>query len=91
MQKYPTAEDKATTEFDLNNNLMQPAPLSTTDQIILDKPFLLVNEKEIRLKWVNGWVSLIWIEIVPLNAPPEKGGPTTYLANNSKMGANCFK
>lgn len=26
-----------------------------------------------------------------MNAPAEKGGPTTYLANNSKIGANCFK
>lgn len=50
LQKYPTPEDKAKMVFNLNNDLMQPEPLSTTDQIILDKPFLLVNEKEIRLR-----------------------------------------
>jgi len=76
MQKFPTSDDKAKMLFNLNNELMEPAPLSTTDQIILDKPFLLVNEKEIRLQWVEGWVSIIWIEIVPLNSPPEKGGQT---------------
>lgn len=78
-------------KFTLNNELQEPTPLAVHDQLILDKPFVLVNESEIRLKWVEGYVSLIWIEIVPLNAPPENAGQTVEYSSRSKVGANCFK
>ena len=78
-------------KFTLNNELQEPTPLVVHDQLILDKPFVLVNESEIRLKWVEGYVSLIWIEIVPLNAPPENAGQTVEYSSRSKVGANCFK
>jgi len=60
----------------LNDELVEPPLLAINEQIILDKPFVLVNEGEIRLSFVEGYVSLVWIEIVPLNAPPEKSGQT---------------
>jgi len=75
--------------FYLNKEKLE-AELAITDQLILDKPFVMVNENELRLKWIEGYVSLIWIEIIPINSPPERfGSHTVYYESKSLVGSNC--
>jgi len=61
------------------------------DEIVIDNPNLGVSNREIRLTWIKGDVSLISLSIIAQNPKKEIGGPRVEISRNSWIGPSCFE
>lgn len=83
--------EKQPMDFDINEVKVSTAPMGVQDEIVHDKPNIAVKNKEIRLKWVAGVVSLISLEIIPQAEEEDTGAVRKQVAPNTFKGGDCLK
>lgn len=84
------ALDKNTISLKINGEVHVNKNMSLDDEVTIDQPNLSVSKREIRVTWIAGIINMSEIEITPINAPIEHGGPRTEIGRNTFIGSSCF-
>lgn len=88
LQKF---KDKVPMDFMINETEVTTAPMSIKDEIIHDKPNQNVKNGEIRLKWLKGIVSIVEVDIMPVQEAADPGAVRITVAPNTFKGGDCLK
>lgn len=84
-------KEKVRMDFMLNEIEVKTDPMNIKDEIIHDKPNVIVKSGEVRLKWVAGVVSLISVELTPIQDAADPGAVKKTIAPNTFKGGDCLK
>jgi len=83
--------DKVPMDFKINEVEVQTPPMGLKDEIIHDKPNIVVKSNEIRLTWVKGVVSIVSVFVIPQEPEKDHGAVKKTVAPNTFKGGDCLK
>jgi len=78
-------------DFMMNDTEVKTEPMGLPDEMIHDKPNFSVTKQELRLKWKEGVVSLVLVELVPMPGDADNGAVKTEVEPNNFIGGDCMK
>jgi len=78
-------------DFKINELDVNTPPMGLKDEIVHDKPNIIVKSNEIRLKWVKGVVSIVSVFIIPQEPDKDPGAVKKLVGPNTFQGGDCLK